>query len=141
MASAMKEKKRASFELGEGEGAGRGAGCRGEGTAEAKAVRWGRARCFSGTKRGGQCGWKKEEEAGGGSSWGRVQTLGGSAGRSLGLCRRCSGRPWEGLMTAGEARSSFHLKSTTLPLCEDWTGRVEKTAGQRRGRCGRLGER
>lgn len=50
---------------------------------------------------------------------------GGSAGRSLGLCRRCSGRPWEGLMTAGEARSSFHLKSTTLPLCEDWTGRVE----------------
>lgn len=143
MASATKEKKRASFELGEGEGAGRGAGCRGEGTAEAKAVRWGRARCFSGSEKRGSV--RLEKRGGGGGWWFQLGQSpdfgGGSAGRSLGLCRRCSGRPWEGLMTAGEARSSFHLKSTTLPLCEDWTGRVEKTAGQRRGRCGRLGER
>lgn len=99
MASAMKEKKRASFELGEGEGAGRGVGCRGEGTAEAKAVRWGRARCFSGSekrgsvrleKRGGGGGWwfqlgQSPDFEGGlqGALWGFVVGAVGGLGRGL----------------------------------------------------------
>lgn len=58
----MKEKKRVSFELGDREGTGRWVGRRGEGTAGAEAVRWGRARCFSGSEKGGQCCGKKEKE-------------------------------------------------------------------------------
>lgn len=101
MASATKEKKRASFELGEGEGAGRGAGCRGEGTAEAKAVRWGRARCFSGSEKRGSV---RLEKRGGGGWWFQL----GQSPDFGGVCRALSGAlssvQWEALGGAYDSR-------------------------------------